>query len=73
VARLIATHSSRTRTVDDVRVAGMAVRRAVLGNVHVDRAIANTTDFTRDFQDLITHYAWGSIWTRPGLDRRSRS
>jgi 3-oxoadipate enol-lactonase/4-carboxymuconolactone decarboxylase len=51
----------------------MAVRREVLGDAHVDRAIAGTTDFTRDFQQLITAYAWGEIWTRPGLDRRSRS
>ena len=52
---------------------GMEVRREVLGDEHVDRATANTTDFTRDFQELITEYAWGTIWTRPGLDRRSRS
>jgi 4-carboxymuconolactone decarboxylase len=52
---------------------GMEVRRAVLGDEHVDRAIAHTTDFTADFQDLITRYAWGEIWTRPGLDRRTRS
>jgi 3-oxoadipate enol-lactonase/4-carboxymuconolactone decarboxylase len=52
---------------------GMSVRRAVLGDEHVDRAVANTTRFTADFQDLITRYAWGEIWTRPGLDRRSRS
>ncbi|GAS93084.1 4-carboxymuconolactone decarboxylase [Mycolicibacterium canariasense] len=52
---------------------GMAVRRAVLGDAHVDRAVDTTTDFTADFQDLITRYAWGDIWTRPGLDRRSRS
>ena len=52
---------------------GMAVRREVLGDAHVDRATEATTDFTRDFQELITEYAWGSIWTRPGLDRRSRS
>ena len=51
----------------------MTVRREVLGDAHVDRAIAGTTDFTRDFQELITAYAWGEIWTRPGLDRRSRS
>lgn len=56
-------------TYDD----GMAVRREVLGDEHVDRATANATDFTRDFQELITSYAWGEIWTRPGLDRRSRS
>jgi 3-oxoadipate enol-lactonase/4-carboxymuconolactone decarboxylase len=52
---------------------GMAVRREVLGDEHVDRAGAHATDFTRDFQELITTYAWGEIWTRPGLDRRSRS
>ena len=52
---------------------GMAVRREVLGDAHVDRATEAATDFTRDFQALITEYAWGSIWTRPGLDRRSRS
>ncbi|GAA0389383.1 3-oxoadipate enol-lactonase [Acrocarpospora corrugata] len=52
---------------------GMTVRRAVLGDEHVDRAIANTTAFTADFQDFITRYAWGEIWTRPGLDRRTRS
>lgn len=52
---------------------GMQVRREVLGDAHVDRAIARTTDFTRDFQDFITRYAWGEIWTRPGLDRRTRS
>ena len=52
---------------------GMLVRRRVLGDEHVDRSIANTTDFTADFQDLITRYAWGEIWSRPGLDRRTRS
>jgi len=52
---------------------GMAVRREVLGDAHVDRASAATTDLTRDFQELITEYAWGSVWTRPGLDRRTRS
>jgi 3-oxoadipate enol-lactonase/4-carboxymuconolactone decarboxylase len=52
---------------------GMRVRREVLGDAHVDRAVGATTDFTRDFQELITDYAWGEIWTRPGLDRRSRS
>jgi 4-carboxymuconolactone decarboxylase len=52
---------------------GMEVRREVLGDEHVDRATAAATDFTRDFQQLITEYAWGTIWTRPGLDRRSRS
>ena len=52
--------------------AGWAMRRATLGDAYVDRAIAGTTDFSHDFQELITRYAWGSIWTRPGLDRRSR-
>jgi len=52
---------------------GMTVRREVLGDEHVDRATANATEFTADFQELITRYAWGEIWTRPGLDRRSRS
>jgi 3-oxoadipate enol-lactonase/4-carboxymuconolactone decarboxylase len=73
VAALIDEHFTGRRTVDDVRTAGMAVRRAVLGDEHVDRAVAGTTPFTRDFQELITAYAWGEIWTRPGLDRRSRS
>ncbi len=52
---------------------GMQVRRAVLGNVHVDRAEANRTELTTEFQDLITRYAWGEIWTRPGLARHTRS
>ena len=52
--------------------AGMKVRREVLGNAHVDRAIAQTTPLTAEFQDLITRYAWGEIWTRPGLDLRTR-
>lgn len=56
----------------DTRAAGMAVRRAVLGDAHVDRAVASTTDLTRGFQDLITQYAWGTIWTRPGLNHRTR-
>jgi len=60
-------------TTDPVYDAGMAVRRAVLGDAHVDRANAGRTEFTVDFQDFITRYAWGEIWTRPGLDRRSRS
>ncbi|MDX6526904.1 MAG: 3-oxoadipate enol-lactonase / 4-carboxymuconolactone decarboxylase [Gaiellales bacterium] len=51
----------------------MRVRREVLGDEHVDRAIERTTDLTRDFQDLITRYAWGDVWSRPGLDRRTRS
>ncbi|HEX5859874.1 MAG TPA: 4-carboxymuconolactone decarboxylase [Microbacterium sp.] len=52
---------------------GMVVRREVLSDAHVDRSIANTTDLTADFQDFITRVAWGDIWSRPGLDRRSRS
>ena len=58
---------------DDAYERGMHVRREVLGDEHVDRAIESTTDETRDFQDFITRYAWGEIWARPGLDRRTRS
>ena len=58
---------------DDAYERGMKVRREVLGDEHVDRAIENATDQTRDFQDFITRYAWGEIWARPGLDRRTRS
>jgi len=78
VAELIIDHLGAqagrpTTTSDEVYAAGMAVRREVLGDAHVDRAIAATTDFTEEFQRLITEYAWGTIWTRKGLDRRSRS
>jgi 4-carboxymuconolactone decarboxylase len=52
---------------------GMRVRREVLGDAHVDRAVAGTTEFTAPFQDLITRYAWGEIWSRPGLSRAERS
>jgi 4-carboxymuconolactone decarboxylase len=52
--------------------AGLSIRREVLGNAHVDRATAAVTPLTAEFQDLITRYAWGEIWTRPGLDVRSR-
>jgi 4-carboxymuconolactone decarboxylase len=52
---------------------GMRTRREVLGDAYVDRATARATDFTRDFQELITRYAWDEIWNRPGLDRRTRS
>jgi len=55
------------------RDAGMNVRRKVLGNAWVDKSLANRNAFNTDFQDLITRYAWGEIWTRPGLDRRTRS
>ncbi len=58
---------------DPIHDAGMEVRRAVLGDDHVDRAVARTTDFTAPFQELITRYAWGGVWTRPGLERRERS
>ncbi|HEX7746120.1 MAG TPA: 4-carboxymuconolactone decarboxylase [Micromonosporaceae bacterium] len=57
----------------DRRDVGMAVRRQVLGDDHVDRAVAATDEFNADFQDFITRYAWGEVWTRPGLDRRVRS
>jgi 4-carboxymuconolactone decarboxylase len=52
---------------------GLAVRRAVLGDAHVDRSLAKRNDFTEEFQALITRYAWGEIWTRPGLPRHTRS
>jgi 4-carboxymuconolactone decarboxylase len=58
---------------DDVFERGMVVRRQVLGDAHVDRATASVTDLTADFQHFITRYAWGEIWARPGLDRRTRS
>ena len=58
---------------DEAYERGMKVRREVLGDPHVDEAVAGTTGFTADFQDLITRYAWGEIWSRPGLDRRMRS
>jgi 4-carboxymuconolactone decarboxylase len=59
---------------DEARKAqGMEVRRAVLGDAHVDRAMANATEFTEPFQDFITRYAWGDVWSRPGLTRQERS
>jgi 4-carboxymuconolactone decarboxylase len=58
---------------DETYERGMRVRREVLGDEHVDRAAAGTTAETSDFQDFITRYAWGEIWSRPGLDRRTRS
>jgi 4-carboxymuconolactone decarboxylase len=59
--------------MSDAHERGMRVRREVLGDEHVDRAIERTSDLTVDFQDFITRYAWGEIWSRPGLDRRTRS
>jgi 4-carboxymuconolactone decarboxylase len=58
---------------DEGHDAGMKVRRAVLGDAHVDRAIERTTEFTAPFQEFITRYAWGGVWTREELDRRTRS
>jgi 3-oxoadipate enol-lactonase/4-carboxymuconolactone decarboxylase len=69
VACLVSVHSRSP----DLHTSGMRMRRAVLGDEHVDRAVAATTELTREFQDFITRYAWGEIWNRPGLDRRSRS
>ena len=60
-------------TDDERRAAGMRTRREVLGDAHVDRAVAGTTSFTADFQDFITRTAWGDLWQRPGLARRDRS
>jgi 3-oxoadipate enol-lactonase / 4-carboxymuconolactone decarboxylase len=76
VAELIAAQAAMqpsARTTAQVRAEGMRARREVLGDAHVDRALEGTTDLTRDFQDFITAYAWGGVWTRGGLDRRSRS
>jgi 3-oxoadipate enol-lactonase / 4-carboxymuconolactone decarboxylase len=73
VAYALVEHFSGAEATDPRHSAGLTVRREVLGNAHVDRAIARTTPFTAPFQDLITRYAWGEIWTRPGLDRRTRS
>ncbi|MCM0622315.1 bifunctional 3-oxoadipate enol-lactonase/4-carboxymuconolactone decarboxylase PcaDC [Nocardioides bruguierae] len=73
VAPEVGEPSGDAMTRAEVRAAGMGVRREVLGDTHVDRAVAATTGLTADFQQLITEYAWGSIWTRPGLDRRQRS
>jgi 3-oxoadipate enol-lactonase/4-carboxymuconolactone decarboxylase len=79
VARLITEHADAARprgstpTIAQLRAAGMRVRREVLGAAHVDAVTANSNELTADFQDLITEYAWGGVWTRPGLDRRSRS
>jgi 4-carboxymuconolactone decarboxylase len=58
---------------DESHERGMRTRREVLGDEHVDAAVERTADFTADFQDLITRYAWDEIWNRPGLDRRMRS
>lgn len=68
------TIKGRSLVNDEERAAaGLRTRREVLGAEHVDRAAANTTDFTAPFQDLITRYAWGDIWNRPGLTRSERS
>jgi 4-carboxymuconolactone decarboxylase len=61
------------RPEDSTYDRGMRVRREVLGDEHVDAAVERTTEFTADFQDFITRYAWGEIWARPGLDRKTRS
>jgi 3-oxoadipate enol-lactonase / 4-carboxymuconolactone decarboxylase len=72
LAALLSFLQTRPTDVAEILREGFATRREVLGDEHVDRAISNTTAFTQDFQDLITQYAWGTIWTRPGLDRTTR-
>jgi 4-carboxymuconolactone decarboxylase len=62
-----------TEPGDELYERGMRIRREVLGDAHVDAAVARTDDFTADFQELITTQAWGGIWARPGIDRRMRS
>ena len=57
---------------DELLDRGIKIRRSVLGDKYVDQAVAKRTEFTADFQDLLTRYAWGEVWTRPGLDRRTR-
>lgn len=57
---------------EDIYAAGMRVRRQILGDAHVDRAVANTTPLNREFQDMLTRYGWGEVWTRPGFDHRTR-
>lgn len=64
---------SRTGMPEDRQAEGMTVRREVFGDEHVDRAVANTTEFSAPFQDFITRCAWGEVWRRPGLDRKTRS
>lgn len=71
--RQMAGTTAPALTVAERMAAGMKARREVLGDEHVDRATATATDLTREFQSFITDYAWGGVWTRPGLDRRSRS
>jgi len=73
VAALLRDHLAGSRADDDVHARGMAVRRAVLGDAHVDAALAATTPETAAFQDFATRYAWGEVWSRPGLSRRERS
>ena len=74
IAPLVAAHvAPDDTTLAQLRAEGMRVRREVLGDAHVDRAAAGADEFTAEFQQFITGYAWGAIWTRPGLDRRSRS
>lgn len=74
VTSALLSHFAAATATDDAsrHGAGLAVRRTVLGDAHVDRAIARTTPFTAVFQDFITRYAWGEVWTRPGLDHRTR-
>jgi 4-carboxymuconolactone decarboxylase len=69
----MSTPEQPPRTDEERRAAGMRTRREVLGDAHVDRAVAGTTAFTADFQDFITRVAWGDVWQRPGLGRRERS
>jgi 4-carboxymuconolactone decarboxylase len=67
------TEPTGPTTDEERRAAGMRTRREVLGDAHVDRAVASTSAFTADFQDFITRTAWGDLWQRPGLTRRERS
>ncbi len=69
----MSSDSNRGMTTEEVYAQGMRIRREVLGDAHVDLAVAATTKDTEPFQDFITQYAWGTVWARDGIDRRSRS
>ncbi|GGN33883.1 4-carboxymuconolactone decarboxylase [Streptomyces fuscichromogenes] len=73
VEPLITDISSHDTTHRDTYEAGLAIRKAVLGAEHVERSLAGVSDFARPMQELVTEYCWGAVWSRPGLERRTRS
>ncbi|MET7651466.1 carboxymuconolactone decarboxylase family protein [Streptomyces sp. NPDC005486] len=70
---LITDVSPQDATHRDTYEAGLAIRKAVLGAEHVERSLANVSEFARPMQELVTEYCWGAVWSRPGLERRTRS